>query len=137
MADESFPSKIKLIDISPLPIAKEKNKKSSGKRSLKSTILTELPYKNELQQTLETPKSQKVKKSIFNEAKNKNDKKCSVRPNKSNTSADVDDTSCIVCGEKYLESVEDWYNCHQCLGWAHESCGVLDEKYFTCSICAL
>ncbi|XP_030767216.1 uncharacterized protein LOC115890981, partial [Sitophilus oryzae] len=58
--NNSSPSKVKIIDISPLPIAKDKRKKQTARRSLKSTILTESPYKNQLE-AQQTPKSQALR----------------------------------------------------------------------------
>lgn len=138
----SKPKKVKIVDISPLPISRKREKKVSSRRSLKSTILTEPPYKNELEasHTTKSPQNAKrAKRAIVVE----NDKQC-VRKSGSNQnktinisgdSANVDDTRCIVCDEKYSESGEDWYSCHECSMWAHESCGVMDELYFTCATC--
>lgn len=141
VTNKSSALKVKIIDISPLPTADKKQRKPTLRRSLKSTILTESPYKNELE-ALQTTKSNKkiaVKKAlVIDDKSTQGAEKPSSSKNKTSMqmdSATADDTPCIVCGDKYMESGEDWYNCHGCSQWAHETCGIIDEMYFTCAHC--
>lgn len=134
---EGVHSKIKIVDISPLPVAQENQKKASSRKSLKSTILTESPYKNELENLQNQQSTKNIKtatRAIFNEnPKKKSPKNTTV----TTTTAGDDNTSCKVCGENYARSAEDWYKCHECSEWTHESCGVLDEINFTCASCEM
>ncbi|KAJ8946183.1 hypothetical protein NQ318_001695 [Aromia moschata] len=126
-------SKIRITDISPLPMAKEKQKKTSSRKSLQSTILTESPYKNKLEdlEASKSPKNAKgVKRAIVVEGKSKQEIQSSKKTNiidHGTGASELDDTNCIVCGESYMDTKEDWYNCHGCSEWAHESCGTMDE----------
>lgn len=104
--------------------------------------MTESPYKIELeasQATISSKSKQTVKKTIFVKAKNIKSTEISKRGqekiNNSAVSASEDDTKCIVCAKTYSETEEDWYNCHGCSEWAHESCGVMDDLYFICANC--
>lgn len=126
---KTLSSCVKITDIRPLPLTKNRQRKTSRK-SLKSTILTELPYKNQLK--LEDAK----KKIVKNKERNKKPaSRTSQHKKKSNNKYASDHNKCIICTKKYSQSKEDWYKCQGCTGWAHESCGILDILYFTCFKC--
>lgn len=143
-AKQILSPKVKLTDISPLPKAKKKQEKTSSRRSLKSTILTESPYKTELELSQATNVKKDVKSAkrgvTFEYSDNQSARKSEIKDmigNNSITTTEDDDASCIVCAGMYVESTEDWYNCHLCSKWTHESCGVMDDLYFTCRICEM
>ncbi|KAJ8957511.1 hypothetical protein NQ318_020545 [Aromia moschata] len=131
----TYVAKRKLEIISEIPFLwqRKNRKKTSSRKSLKSTILTESPYKNKLEdlEASKSPKNAKgVKRAIVVEGKSKQEIQSSKKTNiidHGTGASELDDTNCIVCGESYMDTKEDWYNCHGCSEWAHESCGTMDE----------
>lgn len=112
---------IKLLEIRPIPAATKRVKKVSSRRSLPSTILTELPYKRYLEEA-ENVKNKKIKIE-----------KRKVMQDKSVNKENKD--FCAMCKGSYSTSKEDWYQCKNCCLWAHETCGILNNLYFTCLPC--
>jgi len=138
----SFPQ-VSPIDVIPIPQQSHENKQKKKKNSRakgKTAILTDSPYKNELQQQQLNQKIKLIKKEkntvnrkLFKKTKNKNKKLLE------NVSDEDDDAECLYCGQTYMMSNEGWVQCMTCKKWAHCSCAGEDDKddelYHICDIC--
>lgn len=138
----------------PVPLIKQSTKRTSRKKG-KTVVMTESPYKNELQNSIalkarkEEEKERKnmkkgfkaatieasVKKSLFSKSK------CSHISKKmaKKVESEVDDEECLYCGEFYSVSNEGWIACQKCLKWAHNKCAGVDseddEEILICEFC--
>lgn len=137
-------------NILPIPKVKQTEKRNSRKRG-KTAILTESPYKNDLQISLEAAKKNKEEKEKKRKEKNKltkrqlfipaSKKKRKVQREKedSTSSEDDPDAKCLYCKKLYSKSNEGWISCLECRKWSHNSCvGVEsdDEATHTCKYCS-
>lgn len=123
-----------ILDISPLPDAASRRAQVRKRRSEKSEILTDSPYK----QQLEEKEKEKKKKEENREGKKTNDK-TKVKKTKGKQAVQnlLVKYSCVVCCEDYDE---DWIQCGSCMGWAHEACADIPEcldAYYICDHCKL
>jgi len=127
----------------PIPLIQQNIKRTSRKKG-KTVILTDSPYKNELQDTIAkkkekeeikerkkgekesktVPKKKLVRRNLFKKSKcSKKSKKMKVKDSESG----VDDEECLYCGECYSVSNEGWIACQKCCKWAHNSCAGIDN----------
>lgn len=136
----SFPQ-VSPTDVIPIPQQTYENKqkkKRNARAKGKTTILTDSPYKNELQQKQLNEKIKLIKKE-----KTVNRKLFKKPRTKKNLleklSDDDDDTECLYCGDTYMMSNEGWVQCVKCIKWAHCSCAGEDdnddELNHICDIC--
>lgn len=118
----------------------------------KSAILTESPYRNELENSIavktKPSKTLLVKRKIVNQKENKNKK---LRKHKIESSSEEEeedeklqdnkDALCIYCKEQYSHTTRNdgWIKCTKlCNNWAHEGCtGWLEDDLddFVCAKC--
>ncbi|KAJ2937586.1 hypothetical protein O0L34_g12984 [Tuta absoluta] len=139
-------------EIMPLP-ATRKTTRVTKKRG-KTAIITSSPYKNELEETIKKKKlaeEDRQKKKEIREVKKaektankkrrvtKKKKVKIAKVSEENSDSDVENTPCLYCDGRYLESNEGWVACSACGKWAHCSCaGVEDEdedSTFKCEFC--
>lgn len=127
----------------------------------RTAIITESPYKKELEETIkrkQVTEENKLKRKEIRQLKlektKTKDKK--GRPNKrgvikkkktidnrkssdNNSDADIENTPCLYCSGLYLDSIEGWIKCSLCGTWAHCSCAGVDdeddEATFSCEFC--
>jgi len=137
----------KIFTISPeiiLPIPKAQNINRSSRRRGKTAIITESPYKKELQEAKENskplPKKKQKKNNIKKRLFTSTDKE-EIHPKKLCVSTDDDDSAdeeCIYCSMPYKEDSkgEKWVKCINCCRWCHELCGGVDNwKTYICDLC--
>ncbi|XP_054713052.1 uncharacterized protein LOC129222562 [Uloborus diversus] len=145
--------------ILPLP-ASRRSSRVTRKRG-RTAIITESPYKKELEETIkrkQVTEENKLKRKEIRQLKlektKTKDKK--GRPNKrgvikkkktidnrkssdNNSDADIENTPCLYCSGLYLDSNEGWIKCSLCGTWAHCSCAGVDdeddEATFSCEFC--
>lgn len=143
----------------PIPKVKESVKRTNRKR-WKTAVLTDSPYKKELEAAIKEKeeknfvKEERARIKLFkkeNKIKNgKNKGKCRKINKKKKTlkrepktnegdSEDCSDCECLYCGECYSKSVEGWVACSMCKKWAHNSCAGIDseddEAVLVCEFC--
>lgn len=140
-----------LKNISPLPSCAEKRATTRKRKAEKSEILTSTPNKDRLveKKKLEAEKedAKEAKRKIkFEKAQQKTKKpktsrtvKCKpidyTNPTPGTSKQDPIQVNCIICGENFEEN---WIQCRQCEGWAHELCADLDDKlYYDCDRCKM
>lgn len=140
-----------------LPIPKTKCTKRTTRKKGKTAIITESPYKAELQAEKEKKEAERkakaerkeirIKKRLFSELelKSKTNKKQKLgRKGKGNikdskaekikkkkeagSSDDEEDAECLYCGYFYSKSNEGWVSCVRCKNWAHNSCAGIDSE---------
>uniref|UniRef100_A0A6P7G065 PHD finger protein ALFIN-LIKE 4-like n=1 Tax=Diabrotica virgifera virgifera TaxID=50390 RepID=A0A6P7G065_DIAVI len=118
--------------IMPIPKVQEIKKRTTRKRG-KTAVLTDSPYKRELEATMKEKeektiaKENRARQRLFeNEAKVMSQKK-----NGKTTESDSDECSdceCLYCGDFYSKSLEGWVACSLCRKWAHNSCAGVDSE---------
>lgn len=141
----------------PIPLIKQNIKRTSRKKG-KTVIMTESPYKRELQDSIamkagKEKKKEKKKggesfKDAAKETSNKkslsNTSRCSHKSKKKkekieDSESKVDDEECLYCGEFYSVSNEEWIACQKCLKWAHNKCAGVDsdddDGILVCELC--
>lgn len=139
-------------EIRPLPKAGERKKSGKGGRKpLKSSILTDTPIKNRLEQEAmererkKNIKTEKTKLKLLKSfdcrpnIKGKNEKRKRAQPYKhvkDDTDSEEDEYFCLVCFQTYSSSKpgQDWIQCVSCKKWAHISCAE-DNPFYTCKNC--
>lgn len=140
-------------DIMPAPHSNRKHRNMQKHRG-KTAILTESPYKKELEaimlQKVKSAKAKAVKRKIVSKGKGKAKQKRKITKKQidgtsseeehRNTETEEDDTLCVYCEENYSMSArsDGWVKCISCHNWAHEGCtGWLDEDLneFQCDSC--
>lgn len=119
-------------DIIPIPKISGITKRVSKNRG-KTAILTESPYKRELEKmkSLSTPKI--VSKLNFN-SKSKS-KRLQQKPKKRLTKKldNNDDALCPACSDQNV--VDSWVKCNECNVWWHEKCTAYIQGAFICDYC--
>lgn len=129
--------------------------KRISKNRGKTAVITESPYKRELETKIKEkvlPKSSKktevVKRKVdfgrnFKQTtiKKKTKKlKISATEDSNSDSSITSDANCLYCDELYSSSTEGWIQCVECGKWAHEGCAGIDpdddDSPFTCEICS-
>lgn len=127
-------------DLLPVPHAKRLSQQPTRKRG-KTVVLTESPYKTELEEAIANQKQKKtqiVKRNLI--GKTKTNKRKKLRNERSFSKSDDDEPSnnevelCLYCGESYYETrrTDGWMQCTACSKWAHEGCtGLNDSDLFT------
>ncbi|XP_022166412.1 tigger transposable element-derived protein 6-like [Myzus persicae] len=136
-----------IFTISPeiiLPIPKAQNINRSSRRRGKTAIITESPYKKELQEAKENskplPKKKQKKNNIKKRLFTSTDEE-EIHLKKLCVSTDDDDSAdeeCIYCSMPYKEDSkgEKWVKCINCCRWCHELCGGVDNwKTYICDLC--
>lgn len=146
----------------PLPHG-ERNINPTDRRRGKTAILTSTPYKNELEESINSRANKKPKlnldrgiettkgKKKLTKGKKKVSKrmikkKVQVRKptrNKESSSEEEDETDdavCFYCNDLYSNSKsgEGWITCQQCRKWAHEECAGVESdecEEFCCEFC--
>jgi len=156
---------VSAAEVSPYPKAPEagQSRRRRGVTSGSSTVLTESPYKNQLQESLKEKdrntvkkNTRKVKRSLVQDkaddrevkTNNKGQRNAKAghnkRARKSKQSTEQDESKCGLCGEQYgdrsgKKTEEDWLQCRQCQVWFHETCaedsGLVDVDEFVCAKC--
>ncbi|KAG8245865.1 hypothetical protein J6590_097659 [Homalodisca vitripennis] len=141
-----------------LPFPKSNSMKRSNRKKGKTAIITESPYKNELQAEKQKreekikAKAERARMKLFKEEKNKEKKdkaqkkqkkrklhenrheskgkklKKKIQPETDDSSDDKDDAQCLYCGYFYSKSNEGWISCVRCKNWAHNSCANVDSE---------
>lgn len=141
----SSAGRVSVSDLFSLPQASSKPLKR--RRGQTSTILTDSPYKRELQSKATAPKGRKLKVTA-SEQKAISKPKCksktalsTAKPKKKRKKAAVHASSdeedekwpCLVCCEPFENSRkgEKWIRCTECKRWAHEMCAGVDRKSFS------
>lgn len=126
-------------DVVPVPCA-ARQPSTSNRRRGKTAVLTESPYKNELQKIANPQKPatlcRKSLNSKFGDAQRAKKAKYSDKQDDKNSN----DSRCFYCKEKYSETKrnDDWIQCIKCRRWAHELCTGWPQKalkYFVCDEC--
>lgn len=141
----------------PIPLIKQNTKRTSRKKG-KTAILTDSPYKNELQDAVakktekecknkekggkNATKGKSIAKNLFKKIKTKKSN-CTKKSTKKKTmvasESDEEDDECLYCGDFYSVSNEGWVACQKCYKWAHNSCAGIDseddEAILTCEHC--
>lgn len=143
----------------PIPKIRGSAKRTKRKRG-KTAILTDSPYKQELEAAIKEKEEKKTameEKARMRLFKKENKKiavktkgKCMKKSGKPNQlkkqtkmydsdSDECSDCECSYCGKFYSKSIEGWIACSTCKKWAHNSCaGVLsedDEAVLVCKFC--
>lgn len=145
----------------PIPLIKQNTKRTSRKKG-KTVIMTESPYKNELQESIalkaakeEEKERKKREKSLTAAAKEKSVKKSlftsskfSFKPRKvgkklnkkvEDSDSEEEDAECLYCRDFYSVSNEGWIACQKCFKWAHNKCAGVDseddEEILICEFC--
>jgi len=117
-----------------------------GKRQVrkrKSTILTDTPEKEKIQNEHNIRQEKKKKMAIKYPKKVKACKKLKLA--KSHTTVGAEDeemeTFCLMCSGPYSQSrksEKDWVQCLQCKLWAHVTCTTKKNlDTFTCAMCSM
>ncbi|KAJ0173951.1 hypothetical protein K1T71_010097 [Dendrolimus kikuchii] len=111
--------------VRPLPKAGPRKSTINRKRR-KTAILTDTPEKENLrkeQEITNKKKANSVNKKNQANKKVQQVKKAILKEVNSDSSSD-DEYFCLVCCEKYSDSVpgEGWIQCNLCRQWAHEKC---------------
>ncbi|KAK4882781.1 hypothetical protein RN001_006100 [Aquatica leii] len=150
------------FDIAPIPVI---NKKASnrGTKACKSQVITSSPYKNDLEQSLSTPKKPPLKRKVFpkpqptrgaSKKQKKSDADSDENSNAANESfvpadddMDIDDigqivpddkdATCLFCDGPFSEDHrgELWVRCVMCNMWAHEHCTGAEKDNYVCYFC--
>lgn len=147
-----------------VPQVEMKQKRKTNRKKGKAAILTDSPYKLQLQESICKAKKQKEskeerarKKLLFNASKRKSttqkklvklERKKTIKKevqteeemaDSLHSSESEDDTECLYCKECYSNSIEGWIMCRSCLNWAHNSCAGVDndddDAILICEFC--
>lgn len=120
--------------IVPIPKTGQKKRVVRANRR-KTAILTDSPYKLELQQRKEKPK--KAKRCLNADEQKKKRVKKTTRVKITSKDTNGVDTECFFCGDLYSRSTEGWIACEECQQWAHCSCAGVDdgEVNYVCDLC--
>jgi hypothetical protein len=103
-------------DLIPVPVTKRTKEGTTRKRKVThSSVLTDSPYKNELEASADKKKGKSVPiKGLVPKTKTK--------------SITEEDAECVFCGELYSETGGHWIRCISCQKWAHEDCAGTTKK---------
>lgn len=143
----------------PIPKVRGSAKRSNRRRG-KTAILTDSPYKNELEAAIKAKeekerakverarmrlfnKENKQKKTVKTKGKSlKKSEKITLKKQTETSDSDSDECSdceCLYCCQFYSKSIEGWIACSMCNKWAHNSCAGIDseedEAIFICEFC--
>jgi len=125
----------KILQLCPVPDAAKKRLEARQRKSEKSEILTSLPYKRiiEEKENEKKVKEQKNLRKIFK--KSNQPEKIKKSKVLASTTTNIKDT-CVICLES---NDEDWIQCSDCHGWAHEACADISEcsDNYICDRCKL
>jgi hypothetical protein len=146
----SEPSTSELVvspkDIVPIPKCQSRTNKKTRKKG-STAIITDSPYKNDLETAKESNKSSAGKKQLFCGKNTKKTKKTQAPKRmktaaKEDTSSDDDDqedSECLYCNSLFSQSKkgEGWVSCSLCKRWAYEECAGCNEDIdiFLCDLC--
>ncbi|XP_030758031.1 uncharacterized protein LOC115883762 [Sitophilus oryzae] len=127
-------SHILISSISPIPKPSQgnKNTKTKSRKTEGSTIITNSPFKDQLEEKLKTVKTKSVKKN-FGKAR---PSLCNIKIKNRGTleekekgslaktmSEEEKNTICVYCHEIYGDTChEEWIMCTKCGAWMHEEC---------------
>jgi len=124
------------IDIRPFPKAPARKTTKNNRRKRETTILTDSPIKNQLEQ-------EKLVRKI-NPSKTKNQNRSSKKktivpkvPKKRKLSTnhiEEDECFCLVCLEPFSNSRprEKWIQCTECKEWSHKECTAGNNIHYVC-----
>ena len=126
--------------VRPFPKAPSRQQTNKGRKKRKSSILTDTPEKNALQEevkksTNKSRKGKKVRTKLISE-KTKTLNRHSKKNKSKMESSDEEEWFCLICVEPYSNSRagEKWIKCMSCNDWAHEECAP-QGKNFICQNC--
>lgn len=154
---EAGPSNRTAPSVSPrniMPVPAPKRKRSNrGRKPSSAAVITNSPYKLELQKALDKPKrglpKRKGKKEQSKPCKRKLDLKTksddeSISSGESvmempvgSIPAEEDDALCIFCGGAFSNDVrgELWIRCLLCDSWCHTLCSGSENEHYICDFC--
>lgn len=132
---------VSIAEVSPLPNATKKYSDRIKKGAQKAVVLTESPYKNDLEEKHiqkkrkdEKIKKKKeiVKKNVFGK-ENKTSTK-SQQPSNIIIESNIEDWFCTLCKESVIE---DMIQCTICKKWVHEMCADMTQNkdVYVCDLC--
>ncbi|CAH0560644.1 unnamed protein product [Brassicogethes aeneus] len=133
----------------PIPKVKKSVKRTNRKRE-KTAVLTDPPYKKELETAIQEKakmnlakeerartkleksknkknKTEKNKGKYLKTNGKKKDPKRECKINESD-SEDFSDCECLYCGKFYSKSIDGWVACSVCNKWAHNFCAGIDSE---------
>ncbi|KAJ4431997.1 hypothetical protein ANN_20611 [Periplaneta americana] len=107
--------------INPIP---NYSRPTSTRRKEKSAIITDSPYKNELENFNSLSKEVKRKLQLASGS------------SEVDINCDSDTTPCLLCKEPYsaTSKSDGWVKCRNCGKWAHEGFTVWEVDVFVCSM---
>lgn len=126
------------FDVAPIPVIRKKAS-NRGRKPCKSQVITSSPYKNDLEQSLSTPKKPPPKRKVFPKPKP------TFVP--ADDEVDIDDigqivpddkdAACLFCDGRFSEDHrgELWVRCLMCNMWAHEQCSGAEKGNYVCDFC--
>lgn len=149
------------FDVAPIPVIKKRTS-NRGRKPCKSQVITSSPYKNDLEQSLSTPKKPPPKRKLFPNPRreaSKKQKKCDDSDSDQDSNAesepfvpadediDIDDVgqivpddkdaTCLFCDGRFSEDRrgELWVCCLMCNMWAHDLCSGAEKDNYVCDFC--
>lgn len=113
---------------------KKNNKKSQGEKEKGSK-----EKKKEDRKRKRNTKTDVAEKRVRRSSKKKQDEQAasSSKAKSLNSSAQVDETPCLLCEIRYCDSSVIWVKCKQCKGWACGDCAHAGrkKKVYVCDNC--
>ncbi|KAJ4437982.1 hypothetical protein ANN_13921 [Periplaneta americana] len=110
------------VDVIPVP---HYQRPTSTRRKGKSAIITDSPYKNELENFNSSSKGVKRKLQLASGS------------SEVDINCDSDTTPCLLCKEPYsaTSKSDGWVKCRNCGKWAHEGCTGWEEDELDVFVC--
>ena len=130
--------------VKPHPKAPRRKDSAKGRKRRKTTILTDTPEKEALEQEKRNrearskPADKGKKKQASRELKAAPKKKLKYESESSSSADEQPDYFCLVCLATWKQSREGelWVQCLECRGWAHEECTGIDKApIYICHNC--
>ena len=121
-----------LQKISPLPDASKRRLEGRKRKAQRSEILTSTPFKQQLQAKHDDKVAKETNRRL--KPRSKCSKSLDFDCPSTSSQPDEEETNCILCGESFDE---DWIQCQECKGWAHENCSSVEGAalFYKCDMC--